>query len=114
MTPKVRNFRRRHCAYKAAKGTYVAGKVWSAMRMLRSFSAGDVAAVVEITSRESVRRYANFLVRAGFLRVTRHGLGRCPPASYQLIRDTGPLPPGLYKRHTVLYDFNTDTEYPLK
>ncbi|RPE81816.1 hypothetical protein EDC50_1018 [Vulcaniibacterium tengchongense] len=118
----MRNATRRHRAGKEARGTFVLGKTWNAMRMLRTFTAGDVAAVVEITTAESVCRYARYLVRAGYLRITRHGLGRCLPATYTLIRNTGPKAPSVLRKRSsrmphrvavAVYDHNTETEYPL-
>ncbi|WP_368565533.1 hypothetical protein [Pseudoxanthomonas sp. UTMC 1351] len=112
MSRKTRKFARRICMTRAAGGRHQSDKIWKAMRILRRFSVADLVAVVETTTSSTVGTYASLLTRTGFLRVWR-GTGGRMPASYQLVRDSGPIAPSIMKRRTVLYDHNTDTEYSL-
>jgi hypothetical protein len=83
--------------------------LWRSMRILRSFTRGQLAAVVE---REpgSVSRYVTALHRAGYLRRTQIIEAGRRGASWRLVRDTGPVAPVLRRNGTV-YDPNNDTLY---
>lgn len=99
---------------KAASGTvHRRLKQWQAMRILRRFTVSDLLAVTEQTNKHSLLTYLGQLRRAGFVRAHYGNRGRHEPTQFQLIRDSGPKPPALLKKGSVIYDLNTDTEYPL-
>ena len=99
---------------KAAAGTvHRRQKLWQAMRILRGFSISDLMAVTEQSNRASVLTYLGQLRRAGFVRIQRGNGGRHEPSHFVLIRDSGPKAPGLLRNGAVVYDLNTETEYPL-
>lgn len=110
MHGKTRNFTRRIGQTRAAAGRHQADKIWQAMRMLRRFTVAELVAVVETSTASTVGSYASVLARTGFLRVQRFHRA---PASYLLIRNSGPTPPSIVHRRTAVYDHNTETEYPL-
>ena len=87
------------------------GKVWYAIRTLRTFTAGDLLAVTEQSNRQTVLGFCGQLRHAGYLSVTYGARGE---AHFRLVRDTGPQCPALVRNHTAIYDHNTATEYPLK
>lgn len=73
-------------------------RLWQAMRMLRSFTQGDLVATAE-ASANHVCKYLSALVRAEYLRVVqprRSGVAG-GEAHYRLLRDTGPLAPRIGK-----------------
>ena len=85
--------------------------MWSAMRLVERFTHLDIQmysnnsrAAVTV---EDARGYCQRLATAGYLRVARKAGKMNPYALYQLIRNTGPLPPKL-ARKTVLHDPNND------
>lgn len=87
------------------------GRLWSAMRITRTFTPVDLAASLagldaQITS-QNIQKYCSQLAHYGYLRVLSKA-SRKAPARYQLIKNTGPLPPVL-KRLPVLIDPNTDS-----
>lgn len=88
------------------------GNMWRAMRMMREFSARDIAAhactqTVPVHEGDALR-YCDMLARAEYLRETRRALSSGRPALFRLIRDTGPRPPRA-RRVTGVYDANVDT-----
>ncbi|MGR3481658.1 hypothetical protein [Salipiger marinus] len=73
------------------------GNMWRAMRRLGAFTPTDVAAHsnaggVEV-SLDKARAYCRQLLGAEYLRVRVTAIPGRRDARYQLIRDTGPLPP---------------------
>jgi hypothetical protein len=71
--------------------------LWRSMRLLKSFTALDLAAHsnaggVEMTESKA-GRYCRDLTAAGYLRATRKASPGKHAARYRLIRDTGPKPP---------------------
>lgn len=87
------------------------GRIWSAMRIARIFTPVDLAATLSGIdhgiSAEIIQKYCSNLAHYGYLRVLCKA-SRKSPARYQLIRNSGPLPP-VQKRLSVLIDPNTDT-----
>ena len=84
--------------------------MWTAIRTLTNFSARDVAVhgstdAVAI-SVEEAHAYLRTLLRFGYLRVIRKAVPGQSPATYRLIRNTGPQAPRL-RRVTGLQDPNT-------
>jgi hypothetical protein len=88
-------------------------KVWSAMRILRSFSLGDLVAVCEVTSAGQLRCLLWQLKRAGYLSLQHKKPGSPIPGTYRLIRDTGPLCPMTLKSRRAVFDPNEQKEYAL-
>jgi hypothetical protein len=90
-------------------------KLWDAMRMLPHFTAGDLLAVCELTSRHSVLTFIGQLRRAGFAAVAFRGNEAVhEQAAFRLIRNTGPTAPALITRAgkpVGLFDLNTDQEH---
>lgn len=87
------------------------GKVWYAIRTLRTFTAGDLLAVTEQSNRQTVLGFLGQLRRTGFLTVS---YGHRGEAHFRLVRDSGPQCPALVRNRTAIYDHNTATEYALK
>jgi len=101
----------------ATKGDrHRATKAWRAMRILRNFTANELLAVCELEAkqRHSLLTFLSHLRRAGYLRVRYGNKGRHEENHYTLIRDSGPLPPAIVNKRTAVWDWNTETEYPLK
>lgn len=90
----------------AFKNTAPRRKVWTSMRILRTFSQADLIITTE-TSYRTVRRYLSALVNAGYVRQK----GRGSDARYQLMRNTGPMPPAI--KGSKLIDQNTGRDYDL-
>ncbi|MBR9841185.1 MAG: hypothetical protein GYB50_25380 [Rhodobacteraceae bacterium] len=91
------------------------GNMWRAMRRLGHFSPTDVAAHsnaggVEVTI-DKARGYCRQLLGAGYLKVRRTAIPGRREAKYQLIRDSGPLPPRPARVRGVL-DPNDKTFMP--
>lgn len=82
--------------------------MWGAMRGLRTFGVLDVVAHAcsdKVTVTEAqVSRYARQLVDAGYLRVMVKAVPGKKPATYQLVRNTGPRPPQPQKVLAILDD----------
>ena len=91
-------------------------KLWQAMRILRQFTVADLMAVAEQEQdkKKSVLTYLGQLRRAGYLRTRYGNLGRHEAAHFFLIRDSGPLAPGMVNRGAAMWDWNTETDYPIK
>lgn len=89
------------------------GNIWRSMRMLREFSALDLAAHSTTpnvsVSADDAERFCQPLLRAGYLRVIKKPGARLGGggAVYRLIRNTGPLPPK-EQRVRAIYDENLD------
>lgn len=85
--------------------------MWTAMRMLKMFTPQDIAVqarteVVDITI-EQARAFCRMLVRGDqpYLRARRTAIPGRRDATYQLVRDTGPVPPREC-RVRAIYDAN--------
>jgi len=111
MTPRLANQRRRMVA---AKRSGKREKLWRAMRILRTFTTGELAAVTELASVKSVSAFCSELRRAGYLTVQRGNHHQHECARYRLIRDTGPLVPWSINHGKAIYDPNEDKEYALQ
>jgi hypothetical protein len=101
-------------SYRAARLAQKTGtaRLWAAMRILRQFSAPELAAICEMAHINTARSYLSRLCGAGFLRVVdapHRRAGTC--WTYRLIRNTGPVAPSQSGRRHVLIDHNTNTEY---
>ena len=112
--PHGRNKAKRIQATKGPNARRV--KIWHAIRILRNFTVGDLMAVAEqeFEKKHSVLTYLSQLRRAGYLRTRYGSTRRGEPAQFTLIRDSGPKPPGMVGRGTAMWDFNNETEYPIK
>ncbi|WP_010142193.1 hypothetical protein [Oceanicola sp. S124] len=88
-----------------------AENMWRSIYMLREFTHEDIAAhattlSVQVT-KETAKTYVSMLLKCGYLKVLRKAepvKGRL--AKYQLVRNTGPLPPKI-QRVKRIYDPNT-------
>lgn len=84
--------------------------LWRSMRMLKQFSARDLAAHSTTTASEVTENhakvYCSHLLAAGYLKVVQKAAPPKRAAIYRLIRDTGPVPPKTQRIHQV-YDPNT-------
>lgn len=111
MTPRQRNFtlRQQQAARRGPRR-----RLWQAMRIMREFSTGELVAACELADRRMALAYISALRRAGYVRTrqTKHHLHRC--AIHTLIRNSGPNPPGIVHYGRVVWDPNTDTEYPIR
>lgn len=90
--------------------------MWRAMKVRRSFDAGQLAADAtqgDVTcSLQTAKWYVKLLKRAGYLAMERESApGRLE--RYRLIRDTGPLPPAV-TRAKVVFDRNTGELVPVQ
>lgn len=110
MTPRLANQRRRMVA---SRGADKREKLWRAMRILRTFTIGELAAVIELASVKSVSAFCSELQRAGYLTVQRGNHHQHECARYRLIRDTGPIAPWAMNYSAAVYDPNEDKEYPI-
>ena len=89
--------------------------LWAAMRILREFTAAQVATVCEVENKASVATYIGQLRRAGFVAVSRRGnQGLHEPAVFRVARNTGPKAPALVGKGTAMFDPNTDQEHPFE
>lgn len=77
-------------------------RIWRSMRILRTFTRGDLMAVSQ-SSRGVTWRFLQALVKHGYLRPMR--AGREHKMVYTLILDTGPVPPRPFADGT-LFDLN--------
>lgn len=85
--------------------------VWLAMRQLLRFDIPTLVMTTEVANR-TVKDFVYAIGRAGYLRNQRIATGT-PSGSkfiWQLVRDTGPLPP-LTRRNGNVYDQNTRKTY---
>lgn len=85
-------------------------KLWRAMRMMREFTAIDLAShactMDVLVSESDAEEYCRLLARGEYLRV-RAKETPTRPARYRLVRDTGPRPPRL-RQVRGIYDPNTE------
>lgn len=84
--------------------------MWRSMRMLGQFTAQDIAVhstTPTITvSEATAKAYTSMLLRTGYLRVVRKAVPGKRPATFQLIRNSGPKPPQI-QRVKQVFDPNT-------
>lgn len=109
MTPKLRNYTLRK-QRAAPRGTRE--RLWQAMRIMREFTASDLAAACELRNARIAHAYISALRRAGYVRTRQPQRGLHQPAIHTLIRNSGPKCPAIVHRSTVVWDPNTDMEYP--
>lgn len=92
------------------------GRLWSAIRVSKVFTPVDLEVRLAgsdwAVSSQMISRYCEDLVKFGYVKILRKRTRR-NPARYQLVRNTGPLPP-VAKRVTCLIDPNQDTVLPHK
>ncbi len=99
----------------AAKGeACINAKRWYAMRVLRSFTVGDVLAVTETDNRSTTIGYLNKLTRAGFLAAKRGNRGAREETTYRLVRNSGPQCPAIIRHGKAVWDFNLNKEFPIQ
>lgn len=83
---------------------------WQAIRQMRTFTPTDIAACAATArtavSPEEARRYAQALLRVGYLKAVRTAIPGRREAVYRLIRNTGPEAPRL-RRVAGVFDPNT-------
>jgi len=87
-------------------------RMWSSMRIMRVFTAQDIAATAESEER-SARAFINALLQASYVRVeqeTTFEVGSY--TSYRLIKNSGPLAPRLRANGNSVLDLNNDQEVP--
>lgn len=89
-------------------------RLWYAARVLRTFTLNELMAVAEIDNRATPRSFINTLTRAGYFSARRSNSALNRETTYRLARNTGPICPAFLRKSTVVYDFNTRTEYPVK
>ncbi len=86
-------------------------RAWAAMRILRVFTTGELTATAE-ANYYSVSRYLGVLRRTGYvLKLNKQGGRARKQATFQLIRDTGPLRPHA-QTDGIVYDKNLAREFP--
>ena len=87
------------------------GRMWTAIRIFKVFTPQDLeislAGTDEPIKPADIQKYCSVLVRAGFLRTLLKAIPGKRPARYQLVRNSGPLPP-VRKRVTVVFDPNRE------
>lgn len=108
--PLTRGNARIRAANKAARFDHRCGKLWYAARVLRRFTATELLAVADCGTRASTLAWLNKLRNAGYFRNQRIGNGE---AVWTLIRDSGPTCPAILNNRTLVWDFNTEQEYPI-
>ncbi|TMV09849.1 hypothetical protein FGK63_01910 [Ruegeria sediminis] len=84
------------------------GNMWRAIRMLRTFSPRDVAMhanteTVPVAEAEAVE-YCRVLAKGGYLRIEVKAIAGRRPATYRLMRNTGPLPPRVTRIRAIRDD----------
>ncbi|WP_162407322.1 hypothetical protein [Pseudoxanthomonas jiangsuensis] len=92
----------------------VQARLWYAMRVLRSFTPSELMAVAEVESRRNTRNYCQRLARAGFLAAIPAPRRLQQETTFRLVRNTGPKCPGVLLARGVVWDHNTNQEYPIK
>ncbi|HZF97809.1 MAG TPA: hypothetical protein VEY92_06125 [Pseudoxanthomonas sp.] len=101
----IQNAKGKHC---------VRARLWYAMRVLRSFTVSDLLAVADIEKRRTASSFLNTLARAGFLNARRGNRGRREETTFRLARNSGPQCPAVLRKGEAVWDFNTNTEHPVK
>lgn len=93
---------------------FMRGKLWYAMRTLRSFRISELIAVAEAPNRDSVQTFVGQLRRAGYIHPRHLNRGAHQETIFTLVRNSGPLCPAVMKRGTAVWDYNTETEYSIQ
>ncbi|KAF0674353.1 hypothetical protein PMES_03357, partial [Profundibacterium mesophilum KAUST100406-0324] len=87
-----------------------AENMWTAARMLTTFSPRDLAAHSTtddvLVSEDDARLFCGFLLRGSYVRVIRKAAPGKREARYKLVRNTGPRPP-VERRLRAIWDENT-------
>ena len=109
MPPNARSALRRQVT-RASQGDHRCAKLWTAARILTSFTASDLVAVAEYDNKASAQAYLNKLRRAGYLRTQRSATGE---TVWTLIRNSGPKTPAIIRNRTAVWDYNLDREFAL-
>lgn len=97
-------------AYREPKdrNSIIAQQLWTVMRGMKTFEPLDLSSQcredLQVTVPEA-SAYAQSLLRGGYLKVQRTASPGIREARYQLVRNTGPLPPR-EKRVTAVWDPN--------
>ena len=90
-------------------------RLWRAARRHSVFSAADLCALSSLpedpVTVEEAARYCDMLLAAGYVRIRQKAIRGQQPARYQLLRNTGPMPPEK-RRITVVLDPNTGEIIP--
>lgn len=85
-------------------------RMWASMRIMRVFTAQDIAGTAE-ASEPASRAYIHALMQAGYIRVERPTTFEVGDyTSYRLIQNTGPLAPRLRSDGKSLLDLNRNQE----
>lgn len=82
----------------------VLARIWQAMRCMRKFSAGEIISVTG-ASAKYCRQVISLMHRCDYLHMVSQD-----PRVFVLVRDTGPRPPAMNKKRTVLIDNNKEQE----
>ena len=92
------------------KGRTPEGNMWTAMRMLKSFTPTDLSAHASTDTVQApldiAQTYCRTLLAGGYLKVMRKAAPGLREAIYRLTKDTGPRPPR-EKRVRAVVDDNT-------
>lgn len=96
-------------------------RCWNVMRIRKRFALPDLLMCAandhDRNPEEAIPRYLCALNKGGYLfRTRKWAQGRRPNSRhpvYVLRRDTGPVSPSLIRRESVIFDYNTDEEFPL-
>lgn len=110
ITPRARSVCKRIARTKGER--HVRGRLWYAMRVLRSFTVFDLMAVAEVESKRSVLAFLGLLGKAGFVSAKYGNRGRHEVTQFRLVRNSGPKCPSILRAGKVVLDHNTLTEYP--
>jgi len=87
------------------KSLKVDDKIWMAIRKLRQFTTNELAQIIGDKHLEYIISYISLLHKTGYLKViSKNKYTR----TYQIIRDTGPKTPVVYKS---IYDPNNNMIY---
>jgi hypothetical protein len=87
------------------------GRMWQAMRSLKVFTADDILLSIstddETLDRLIIGRYCTHILAAGYLKVAQRARPKnhtrgARLATYQLIKNTGPLPPVITRKEVVI------------
>lgn len=87
-------------------------RIWQAVRVMRRFKVADIEMATELKN-GAIGLFLRTLARAGYLQVVFKARG-LRPTVYQLVRDSGPLPPMRRTDGSGMWDQNTQQLYPLR
>ncbi len=98
-------------AFEARKKGKKEGVIWTLMRSIKKFSPPEIMMAIagerSDISEDDVRKYCSLLLKADYLAVIQKARPGVHPARYQLVNDTGPLPP-VKRTLEVVVDGNED------